>query len=368
MLKNHSIPSSFDDAVGDLHQRGVIEGHEVHREPCAHRLARLGVTEHDALAVGDPVDRALPTRRELHHEQVGAAFRREQLDRFLEPHRDRARALVEELVRAVDRRVEDPEPARPGGEHGLEADRPVRVAELVGGVGDLCRAVHAPELRRRDPDAVEQGIALGLVVRAVDRVRPGHEHRDGEPLAVRGEALEVERRLGQDDVDPLPLDDLAHRVRKARVGTGGNDVERVAEMAPDGALRHVRPDQAQVALAVPAEGAEQRRGSRRARGRDEHGDRSKAHGHVSKQRRSSALREVDAILGELGEAALALGLQHRAHRRAHRRAGVGPDLRVRQQLEPGKAARRGAPRAGSPSATAGSSPSGTSADRSTPPA
>ncbi len=54
-----------------------------------------------------------PPTRELHHEQVGAAIRREQLDRLLEAHRDRPGPLVQQLVRAVDGRVEHAEPARP---------------------------------------------------------------------------------------------------------------------------------------------------------------------------------------------------------------------------------------------------------------
>ena len=111
-----------DDPVGDLHQRLVLERDEVHREPGAHRLAGLRVAEQDALAVGDAVDRALAAGRELHHEQIGAALGREQLDGLLEAHRDRAGPLVQQLVGPVDGRVEDPEAARPGGEDGLEAD------------------------------------------------------------------------------------------------------------------------------------------------------------------------------------------------------------------------------------------------------
>ena len=139
MLKNHSIASSRDELVGGRHQLLVLERDEVHREPGAHRLARLRMAEHDPLAVGDPVDRPLAAGRELHHEQVGAALVRQQLDRFLEPHRHRSRPLVQQLVRAVDGRVEDPEAARAGGEDGLEADGAVRVAELLGRGGDLAR-------------------------------------------------------------------------------------------------------------------------------------------------------------------------------------------------------------------------------------
>ena len=92
------------DPVRDLHQRLVLERDEVHREPRAHRLARLRVPEQDALAVGDAVDRALAAGRELHHEQVRPTLGGQQLDRLLEPHRDRPGPLVEELVGAVDGR------------------------------------------------------------------------------------------------------------------------------------------------------------------------------------------------------------------------------------------------------------------------
>src|SRR5918994_4272406 len=67
-----------DELVGRRHQLLVLERDEVHRETGPHRLARLGMAEDDPLAVCDPVDRPLPARRELHHEQVGAAFVGEQ--------------------------------------------------------------------------------------------------------------------------------------------------------------------------------------------------------------------------------------------------------------------------------------------------
>src|ERR687897_1208696 len=161
----------LDELVRRLHQLLVLERHEVHRKPRPHRLARLRVAEHHALTVGDPVDRALTAGGELHHEQVGTALVREQLDRLLEPHRHRPGALVEQLVRAVDGRVEDAEAAGAGGEDGLETDRSVGVAELLGGRRDLGGAVDAAEMGPLDAEALQQGIALRLVVRAVNRVR-----------------------------------------------------------------------------------------------------------------------------------------------------------------------------------------------------
>ena len=49
---------------------------------------------------------------------------------LLQAHRERARPLVQELVGAVDGRVEHAVASRARRVHGLEADRPLRVAEL----------------------------------------------------------------------------------------------------------------------------------------------------------------------------------------------------------------------------------------------
>ena len=80
MLKKCSIPSAETIVPGELHERRVGERDEVHREPGAHPFAHLGVTEDDLAAVGDPVDRALGTRGELHHEQIGVGRLREELE------------------------------------------------------------------------------------------------------------------------------------------------------------------------------------------------------------------------------------------------------------------------------------------------
>ncbi len=275
MLKKCSIAELGDDPVADLHQLRVVERHEVHREPGAHRLARLRMTEHDLAAVRDPVDRALAPGRELHHEQVGTALVRQQLDRLLETHRDRPRPLVQQLVRAVDGRVEDAEAARARREDGLEAHRPLRIAELARGGLDLPRAVHAPEVDRAHADAVQQLVRLRLVVRARDRVGLRHEHRHREAVDVPREPFEIERRLRQDRVDAFSLRDLEHRVGKRRIGAGGHDVERVAEVAADRALAHVGADEPHGALAVLAQPAQQRGRARRARRR--HHDRQQLH-------------------------------------------------------------------------------------------
>jgi hypothetical protein len=140
--------------VGDVQQRLVLERDEVHRESGAHRLARLRMPEHDALPVRDSVDRSLAAGRKLHHEQVGPALVREELDRLLEAHRHRAGSLVQQLVSAVDCGVEHAEAARAGREHGLEADRPLGIAELRGRRGDAVRALHAPEVGPRHGESL----------------------------------------------------------------------------------------------------------------------------------------------------------------------------------------------------------------------
>ena len=175
-------------------------------------------------------------------------------------------------MRAVDRRIEDPEAARAGGEDRLEADGAVGVAELARRRLDLARAVDAPEVRPGDPEPLQERVGLGLVVRAVDRVGARDEHRNREAVAVRGEPLEVEGRLRQDAVDALALDDVEDRVREARIRAGRDEVERVAEVAADRALAHVGADEPHGPLAVRAQPLQQRRRPRRAGGGDEDGD------------------------------------------------------------------------------------------------
>ena len=137
---------------------------------------------------------------------------------------------------------------------------------------DLGRSADTPELGRGDAEPVEQRVRLCLVVRAHDRVRRRDEHRDVEAFALVGEALQVERRLRQDDVDLLARDDLEHRVDELGVRARGHEVERVAEVPSDGALGEVGADEPDLALAVLAQRAEQRGGARGAGCGDEHGD------------------------------------------------------------------------------------------------
>ena len=164
-------------------------------------------------------------------------------------------------------------PREPDEKTGLKQTGRVGVAELARGGLDLGGAVHAAEVRRRDAEPVQERVGLRLVVRAADRVRRRDEHGHREGVAVLGQALEVERRLRQHGVDALALDDLEHRVGEAGVRAGRDEVERVAEVAADRALGHVRADEPHLALAVLAQPAQQRRRAGGARGGDEDGDR-----------------------------------------------------------------------------------------------
>ena len=230
--------------------------------------------EHHAAPVGDAVDGALPAGRQLHDQEIGPTLGWEQLHGLLEPHRDGARPLVEELMGTVDRRVEDPESPRARREHRLEADRPVGVAELVRRARDLARAVDAAIRRSREAETMKERVGLRLVVRAMNRVGAGDEHRDREALAVGGQALQIERRLGEDDVHLLSFDDVEDRIGEGRVCAGRDEMECVAEVTADRALGHVRSDEAHLALAVVPQPAEQGSRPRCACSRDEDGDRS----------------------------------------------------------------------------------------------
>ena len=180
----------------------------------------FGMTEQHLRAVRDAVDRALAARRELHHEQVGAALVRQQLERLVEPHRDGAGSLVEQLVRAVDGRVEHTKSPRAGGEDRLEADRRGRGSRARSAAASTC----APPLTRRkagcrDPDPVEQGVGLRLVVGAVDRVRaarraPAPERSPGVPrdpqgrtrtAAARSRRARARRRTASPRGSPRPI-------------------------------------------------------------------------------------------------------------------------------------------------------------------
>ena len=142
--------------------------------------------EHDPTGPRDAVDRSFGPLCKLHDEQLRPAVLRQDLERLGEAHRDASRPLLKQLLRAVDRRVEDAEAARSRGEHGLEADGPVGIAELLGRVSQGSPSRHASPRGRANTDSLEQRIHLRLVVRASHRLRRRDEHRDapaGETIA-----------------------------------------------------------------------------------------------------------------------------------------------------------------------------------------
>ena len=131
------------DRGGDVDQLGVVECLEVHRQPGAHLLARLGMAEHDPAFPGDPVDRPLAAAGELHDERLGLVVA-EELDQLLQAQRLRdAGAVLEELPTAVGGGRKDTKAPRPGGDQRLEGDILGRVAELVRGPAEALGAADA---------------------------------------------------------------------------------------------------------------------------------------------------------------------------------------------------------------------------------
>ena len=251
-------------------------------------------------------------------------------------------------MRAIDGRVEDPEAARARREDRLEADRPLRVAELGGCRRDLARAV------RRGGSPAPGGRAAS----GARRSRPCRSSGGSSPATTRSRAP-PRRRTGRDarraprgrttTAGSTTSTRSRRQTSSTRVGepgirAGRHEVEGVAEVAPDRPLGHVRSDQPQLALAVLAQRAEQRRRPGRAGGRHEHGDRL----HDRSIRSSAIWTRAGA----------------RARRRATRASTRAssrprrPRSRGGQELEPLERRPRAAPRAGSRSASAGSSRSG----------
>ena len=69
------------------------------------------MAEQDLSRARDAVHGPLLALRELHHEQVRPALFGQELDDVRQPHREIAGALLEQLLRAVDGRVEHAEAA-----------------------------------------------------------------------------------------------------------------------------------------------------------------------------------------------------------------------------------------------------------------
>ena len=179
MLKKCSIPSSATIASASSISAGSSSVTKYIARPGAHRLARLRVAEHDLA----PVRRCRrSSARGPFASSITSSSVRSSTDARIsiassssidtDPGRSRS-----SWSRAVDGRVEDAEAARARREDRLEADRALGVAELVRGGLDLAARRDAPEVRRRQPEPVQERVRLGLVVRAADRVRRRDEHR-----------------------------------------------------------------------------------------------------------------------------------------------------------------------------------------------
>ena len=201
---------------------------------------------------------------------------------------DRPGPLVQQLVRAVDGRVEDPEAARARREHRLEADRPLRVAELARRGLDLARAVDPLELRRADAERVQQLVRLGLVVRAAG------SHRGATRARGIGKRSTCSARPSRSKDDCGRIASTPSRVASSSTASGNDgigarrhEVERVAEVPPDRALAHVGADEPHLALAVLAQRVQERGGAGRARGGDHDRDRLHVRSILSARRCSS---------------------------------------------------------------------------------
>ena len=207
----------------------------------------------------------------------------QQLDQVLEPHRRGDAGPVARAAAAAGRRT-----PRGCGSRASRRRRPA--SERRRGSGSRARGgaaatsaapVHAlttPAPERRSRRAARSVSALSF-----ERRTPsgrGDEHRDTRARSGRCAAASPGRSnddCGQHGVDPLaPADVEQSRPAKPGSEPGGHEVERVAEVPADRALRHVRADEADAparrSRAAPA-GARPfrarrtpRRGSRRSSG------------------------------------------------------------------------------------------------------
>ena len=185
MLKKWSSVELGDDPARPIvHQRRVVERLEVHRQPGAHRLARLRVAEQDAAAGRDAVDRALLAGRELHDQELRVVVGAEHVEEVVEPHRlGDAGPVRQELLATVGRRGQDPEPARAGREDGLQR-------QLLG-PGSRARR-RRPRPRRRRARAARRGRARRS--RPASRSSRPCRSRAGRPPARRRARPRLRRR------------------------------------------------------------------------------------------------------------------------------------------------------------------------------
>ena len=251
--------------------------------------------------------RSLPVASSITSSSVGVVA--EQLEEILEAERlgDAGPVRQQLLVPVGRRRRGSGSPASPTRRPASCATSTSGIAELAGGRGDRLAAATRRQRRAAHADPVEQRVGLRLVVRAADRLGRRDEDRDAleaRPSPRRGRAGRTRTAAGR---RPRSRARQTSSIASAKPGIrpGRHEVEGVGEVAADRALGHVGADDPDLALAVLPQRAHQRGGAGRAAGRDE--------------RRSARFREVDPVARELLQPALALGVQHREHRLAHRR-------------------------------------------------
>ena len=189
------------------------------------------------------------------------------------------------------------EAARARREDGLEADRRGRDSRARARPP---RPRAAPLTRRKSGPAMPSRCSSAYVsaLSFERRIVSGEETSTGtgKRVAMRREAVEVERGLRQHRVHVLALDDVQHGIREARVRPRRHEVERVAQVPSDRALAHVGADEPNLALAVLAQPAQQRGAAGRARGGHEDGDRLHERSIRSAARRSrSSSRSASSI-------------------------------------------------------------------------
>ena len=301
MLKKWSSSSSATILRGGLHQRGVVERLEVHRQPGAHRLARLRVAEQrSAASTAMPsIVRSPPVASSMTSSSVASSpsSSSRSSSRI-------ASATPGRFVSSCSRRSadggEDPEPARAGREHGLHAD--------VLAPGSRARAPRPPPRRRR-ARAARRGLARrsGRASRSVSalsferRIASGEATSTAMPSRRSAPSASARPARSNDDCGSTastPSRRQTSSIASAKPGSEprGHDVERVAEMAPDRSARTCPCRRAGPSpLAVLAQRAQERRRAGRARdGTDEDRQLRFTRGRFGRRRAASRRRSRSA--------------------------------------------------------------------------
>ena len=271
MLKKWSSSSSRDDRRCDVHQRGVVERLEVHREAGAHRLARLRMPEDDPAAAREAVDRALLAARELHHEQLRAAVVGQERQQLLELHRGRDPGAVRAAAAGAGRRpptgsgspasrttrAASPRPPRPGSRARARPPRPPPAADPSPG---RARARRSRRAARTSPPCRSSGAPPRARRRArrTESARARRRAREGRTTTAAAPRRRLRARPARATASANPGSSPA--------GTTWNASHR---WRPTASSAMSVPTTRTRALAVLAQRAHERGGARRAGRRDE---------------------------------------------------------------------------------------------------